>query len=588
MSPSPAGAVVRLDGRSLGLADVERIARGAALELAAGWRERVARSRALVEEAVRAASGAEPELVYGVTTGFGSLKDRPVREPERAARMQRNLLLSHAAGTGEPLSAGVVRVVLALRLNAFLRGRSGVRAELVERLLDLARCGIVPRIPEQGSLGASGDLAPLAHLGLALLGEGEARIEARRFATLDEALAPASSSAWRPARELLEELGLAPLELSFKEGLAITNGTTVTTALAATAWCRARRVLQHADLCGAMTLEACAGRSRAFDPKIHAERGQPGQERSARNVLALCAGSTLLDRTSELQDSYSLRCLPQVHGASQDALEHAGRVLARELNAATDNPLFFCEEGDAAPVDVAAGRVEERLHAYSGGNFHAQPVALVADYLKLAVAELGSIAERRIQKLLDPHHNAGLPPYLVAREPGMNSGLMIAQYTAAALVSENKVLAHPASADSIPTSANIEDHVSMGPIAARHLHRVLDHVERVLAIEALVAAQALDFRTDALSTDSERGFAKGVPGRGVAALHAAVRDARAGGVPPMAEDRVLACDIAAVRELLVSDRLRAAVLAAEVDEPEVLPLESIFPAARAFAAESAT
>ncbi|MBL8901287.1 MAG: histidine ammonia-lyase [Planctomycetes bacterium] len=572
-------APVVLDGRSLALADVERIACGAPLELAAGWRERVARSRALVEEAVRCADGPDKELVYGVTTGFGSLKDRPVREPERAARMQRNLLLSHAAGTGAPFSAGIVRVSLALRLNAFLRGRSGVRTELVEFLLELARRGVVPRIPEQGSLGASGDLAPLAHLGIAMLGEGYSRLETRRFAALDEALAPVPESEWRPAREVLAEVGLGTLELSFKEGLAITNGTTVTTALAATAWCRARRVLQHADLCGAMTLEACTGRSRAFDPKIHAERGQPGQERSARNVLALCEGSTLLDRTNELQDSYSLRCMPQVHGASQDALEHAGRVLARELNAATDNPLFFCEDGDEAPVDVRAGRNHERLHAYSGGNFHAQPVALVADYLKLAVAELGSIAERRIQKLLDPHHNAGLPPYLIAKEPGMNSGLMIAQYTAAALVSENKVLAHPASADSIPTSANIEDHVSMGPIAARHLHRVIDHVERVLAIEALVAAQALDFRTGALPCDAAPALVQGQPGRGVAALLATVRDASRGGVPAMVEDRVLSTDIEAVRQLLVRDRLRAAALRAGAPDPQVLPREAPFAAA---------
>lgn len=490
--------VVLLDGESLTIEQLAQIARERArVELDPSTNDRVARSEALIARVVenyrRAyAEGKAAPTEYGVTTGFGEFKDKPIA-PEDLEQLQRNLLLSHSVGVGESsdpddlanyFPAEVVRGALATRVNAFLKGHSGVRRKLVEIVQAMLNRGVIPLVPLRGSVGASGDLCPLSHLFVTLLGEG-------RFYTLDDARL-------RDARELPAVLGFTAEEMkpTFKEGLGLVNGANFSAAMLALAVHDAERLVQAADSAAALSLEAMAGCTRALDAKVHEVRGHAGQIESARRIREMVTGSRLVERAGAVQDAYSVRCAPQVHGATRDTLGHVRGVAEKEINAATDNPLFF--EGEE-PFDLRFRanwpewyHGETRL-AYSAGNFHGQPLALAADFLTIAVAELGNISERRTQLMLDGHHNRGLPPNLTTR-PGVNSGLMILQYTAASIVSENKVLAHPASVDSIPTGANAEDHVSMSTHAARKLRTVLSNVRSILAIELLTAAQAVEWR----------------------------------------------------------------------------------------------
>jgi histidine ammonia-lyase len=488
-----------LSGRDLTAADVEAVARERQdVALAPDAAERMRASRAVIERLV-----ADGETVYGVTTGFGDLAGVRI-DPAQTADLQRNLVRSHAAGVGDPLPVEVVRAMLLLRANALAVGLSGVRAELAELLCAMLNAEVHPVVPSRGSVGASGDLAPLAHLALVVIGEGEAEIDDAGPGTGTDALARA---------------GLAPLALEAKEGLALLNGTQLMSALAALALADARRLATSADVIGAMSLEAMLGTVAAFDEKLIGARPHPGQIAVAAHLRALLDGSQIgashAASGHRVQDPYSLRCMPQVHGAVRDALDQLERVLNVEMNAATDNPLVF-ESGEVV----------------SGGNFHGEPLALAIDYATIAVTELASISERRAARLVDAHLS-GLPAFL-SDEPGLSSGLMIAQYTAAALVNELQALAHPASVDTIPTSANQEDHVSMGATGALQLREAVDRAEAVLAIEALCAAQGLDFR------------APMAPGTGVAQAHALVRER----IPHLGEDRSPAPDIATLRELL--------------------------------------
>ena len=514
------GPVV-LTGADLTVFDVEAVARhGAHAVLDEHARGRVQEARDVIERLV-----AEGAVVYGVTTGFGALADRTIAAAD-VERLQENLLMSHAAGVGDPLPRDVVRAMLLLRANTIALGHSGARPEVIDRLLDFLRLGIHPVVPAQGSVGASGDLAPLAHLSLPLIGRGQVEIRGRVM----------------PAREALAEAGLEPLVLGPKEGLALLNGTQLMSALGALLLADADRLVRTASTVAAMTVEAMLGTDVAFSAAYQLARPHPGQIAVAAELRGLLRDSGL--QTShhasphKVQDPYSLRCIPQVHGAVRDALDHLRRVLDIELNSATDNPLVFPGGGVADPSALATGGGL----VISGGNFHGEPIALALDFAKLAISELGSISERRTALLLDPHLNGGLPAFL-APASGLDSGLMILQYTAAALASENKVLVHPASADSIPTSANQEDHVSMGPIAGRHARTVLAHVEQILAIEALCAAQALDLRLATMP---------GVhAGTGVRAAHDLVR-ARATHVD---EDREPGPDLAAATALVQSGGL---------------------------------
>ncbi|MCK8783279.1 histidine ammonia-lyase [Roseomonas sp. NAR14] len=478
------------------LHQLRAVAAGAPLALAPGWEAPVARSAG----ALRAALGTGAAL-YGVNTGFGKLAGTRIA-PEQLAQLQRNLVRSHAAGTGPLLPAPVVRLILALKALSLARGASGVRPEVVGALLALLEAGVLPAIPARGSVGASGDLAPLAHLSLVLIGEGEAF----------------HGEAALPGAQALARAGVAPLELGPKEGLALLNGTQVSTALALAGLFAAEDLLRTALVAGALSTDAARGSDTPFDPRIHALRGQPGQERVAAALRGLLAGSAIRESHREgdprVQDPYSLRCQPQVAGAALDLLDHAAAVLGREANAVTDNPL-----------------VTEDGAVLSGGNFHAAPVSLAADTLALALAQLGAISERRIALLTDPALS-GLPAFLVA-EGGLNSGFMLAQVTAAALASENKALAAPRSADSIPTSANQEDHVSMAPGAALRVLEMADNLAGILAIELLAAAQGLEFH---------RPLRSSAP---LEAAHALVRGAAA-----WEADRVMAPDIAAAKALV--------------------------------------
>ncbi len=500
--------VVELGG-TLTIDQVVAVATGAVpVRIGPGAREAVARARAHVDRLV--AAGVP---VYGITTGVGKLASVHI-SPADTARLQVNIVRSHAAGVGAPVPIDVVRAMMVLRAHALALGYSGVRPEVVDLLIGCLNLGIYPVVPEQGSVGASGDLAPLAHLALALIGEGEVVVGGSR----------------QPASAALERAGLQPLRLAAKEGVALVNGTQLMTAYGALTTSRALRLCKLADAVGAMSLEALRGCSAAFHPRLHQARPHRGQQISAANVRRVTAGSALLDSDPErIQDAYALRCLPQVHGAVRDAVAYAAGVVEVEINAATDNPLLFPDE----PLVL------------SGGNFHGQPVALALDFLAVALTGLGTIVERRIERLVNPTLS-GLPAFL-SPDGGLRSGLMLAQYTAAALASENKVLAHPASADSIPTSANQEDHVSMGVTAARKAAQIVTHVEQILAIELLCAAQALEFRRDAS------------PGRGTTAALAAAREV----IPPLREDRVLAPDLesaaALVRTGTILDAIERAV-----------------------------
>jgi histidine ammonia-lyase len=443
---------------------LEHAARGGARwSIAAGARARIAASVQAVRELV-----ARQAPVYGINTGFGKLAQTRIADAD-LAQLQTNLVLSHSAGVGRPLAAPVVRLMLLLKAASLAHGVSGVRPEVIDALLALLNADVLPVVPEKGSVGASGDLAPLAHLSGVLIGVGEAFVDGVRV----------------PAAQALAQIGLAPLRLGPKEGLALLNGTQASTALAIHAVQRLRRVFDAAVAVGAMTVDAAKGSDTPFDDRIHAARGQRGQRDVAARYRAWLAGSAL--RASHLdcdrvQDPYCLRCQPQVMGACLDQIEHAWSILLIEANGVSDNPLVFADT----------------LQALSGGNFHAEPVAFAADNLALAIAEIGALAERRTAMLMDPVLS-GLPAFLI-EHGGLNSGFMIAQVTSAALASENKSLAHPASVDSLPTSANQEDHVSMATFAARRLHTMLDNTAAVVAIEWLCAAQAIEFHRPLVSS----------------------------------------------------------------------------------------
>jgi histidine ammonia-lyase len=506
-----------LTGADLSIGDVEAAARhGARVELDDAARGRMQEARDVIDALVD-----EGAVVYGVTTGFGDLATTFI-DPDQAGRLQENLLMSHAAGVGPAFPRDVVRAMLVCRANTLALGHSGCRPLLVDRMCAFLDAGIHPLVPEQGSVGASGDLAPLAHLALPLIGRGQVELRGQ----------------FVPALVALREVGLEPLRLGPKEGLALLNGTQLMSAVGALLLADSDRLVRTATVIAAMSVEALLGTEVAFAAAYQLARPHPGQIAVAAELRHLLRDSGLQlahhGSAHKVQDPYSLRCVPQVHGAVRDALDHLRRVLDVELNSATDNPLVFPEGNVAAPdaVATAGGRV------ISGGNFHGEPIALALDFAKLALAELGSISERRTALLVDARLSDGLPPFLVA-DAGTNSGLMLLQYTAAALASENKTLAHPASADSIPTSANQEDHVSMGAIAARHARSLLANVERILAIELVCAAQALDFRI------ASEGAS---PGEGVAQAHARIRAK----VTHLERDREPGPDIAAATAL-VSD-----------------------------------
>ncbi len=487
---------VELHGDRLRLEEVERVAGEASPEVVLGSeaRERVRSARAVVERAVE-----EGRVVYGVTTGFGALAEVVIPR-ERIAELQVNLLRSHSSGIGEPLPDPEVRAITLLRANVLALGHSGVRAVVIERLMDLLNRRVHPVIPALGSVGASGDLAPLSHLALVLIGEGEATLEGERL----------------PGNEALRRVGLEPLVLGAKEGLALNNGTQAHTGIGILALLRAERCVETAEVAGAMSLEGLRGSPDPFDEAIQRVRPHPGQAASAARLRALLEGSRIREShrngDPRVQDAYSLRCMPQVHGAARQAFAYIRQVLEVEANSATDNPLIFPEDG----------------RVISGGNFHGQPIAQVLDLLAIACADLGSISERRVARLVDPALSM-LPPFLTL-DAGVSSGLMVAQITAAALVNELRLCATPASSDSIPTDANKEDHVSMGMAAALKARRSVVLLERVLALELLTASQALEFLKPLR------------PGAGVEQALARVRDV----VPPIDRDRSLTPDIEAL------------------------------------------
>jgi histidine ammonia-lyase len=491
---------VALTGRSLSLEELDEVSnRSASVTLSREARERVAASRAVVDEILRG-----DRVVYGINTGFGNFKNVVIARRD-LEELQLNLLRSHAAGAGDPFPEPIVRAILLLRVNALAAGYSGVDPGTLDALLAMLNAGVHPVVPQKGSVGASGDLAPLAHVGIVLIGEGEAFYHGERLS----------------GAEALRRAGLRPAKLHPKDGLALVNGTQVITAVLAHTVLEARRLVRSADVIGALTLDALLGTDVAFDARIHEARPHPGQAASARNLRRLLEGSALRkshETCDRVQDSYSLRCMPQVHGAVRDAVGYTERVLQIEMNSVSDNPLIFVEGKEVL----------------SGGNFHGQPVALASDFLAIALAELGVISERRTERLVNPDLS-GLPAFLV-QEGGLNSGFMCMQVAAAALASENKSLSHPASVDSIPTSANQEDHVSMGVTAARKAYEVAGNLGHILTIELLAAAQALEFR---------RPLTTSAP---LEAVHTCLRRK----VQPYDRDRAHAPDVAAARELVRS------------------------------------
>jgi histidine ammonia-lyase len=506
---------VTIDGSALTVDQVVAVARGASVQLAPSAIPGIQRARQAVEDFV--ASG---EIVYGITTGFGAFKDHII-SPDQVKALQRNIVMSHAVGVGPLLPTDVVRAMILVRANTLAKGHSGVRLETLEALLSLLNRGVHPLIPAQGSLGASGDLAPLAHMALVLIGEGEAEFEGEHL----------------PGGEALRRAGLSPIELEAKEGLALTNGTALMTALAALTTRESENLSAVADIAGCLSLEALHGTPRAFDARIHAARPHPRQIECAAYLRRLIEGSEFTRPNDPLnvQDAYTLRCIPQVHGAVRDAILYARWMTEIELNSATDNPLIFFDEDGHAEV-------------ISGGNFHGEPIAIAMDYLAIAITELGNISERRLTRLTDEASNRETLPAFLIKHGGLNSGFMLTQYTAAALASENKVLAHPASVDTIPTSANQEDHVSMGPIAARQVREIVGNVATILAIELFAAAQGIDFRRERLGGNPRLG-------RGTAVAYTLIRER----VPFLEHDAVMYPHIQAVRELVVSGELVAAV-----------------------------
>lgn len=485
---------VIITGEDLTLDEVVQTANGRKVQLSADAEKRILKAYLAVKEKID-----EKKPIYGITTGFGKLSNIAINQAQ-SSRLQKNLIMSHACGVGKPFSEEVTRAIMLLRANTLANGHSGVHLRVVETLIEMLNRGVHPVIPEKGSLGASGDLANLAHVALVMIGLGEAIYQGKKYL----------------GKAAMKKAGIRTIELEGKDGLGLINGTQVMTALGSLHIQEAFQLMAAANIAAALTMEAMLGLTSAMDPRIHQVRPHVGQSVCAAEILGLLAGSTYVNKTDRVQDAYTLRCVPQVHGASLDAMNYVKQTLTVELNSVTDNPIVFPED-------------EEII---SGGNFHGQPLALALDFLAIATAELADISERRIERLVNPQLS-GLPPFLV-KQCGLNSGYMIAQYTAASLVSENKVLAHPASVDSIPSSANQEDHVSMGSISARKAGDIIENVRQVLAIELMCAAQAVDLQ------------APGTLGKGTQEAYNAVRQI----VPSLEADRVIYTDINKISELI--------------------------------------
>jgi histidine ammonia-lyase len=494
---------VFIDGNSLTLEEFIKVARsGEKVELTEDAIINVEKSRSLVDKFVD-----EEKVVYGITTGFGSFSDVRITK-EETKTLQKNLIISHACGVGNSLDEEIVRGVMLLRANALSKGFSGIRLSTLNTLIEMLNKRVHPIIPEKGSLGASGDLAPLSHMVLVMIGEGEAIYEGIRMS----------------GKEAMDKASIETVELTSKEGLALINGTQVLTSVGAFTIYDSINLSKTADIVAALSMEALNGIVDAFDPRVHKIRPHLGQISTAENILKILEESKMTTRQGEIrvQDAYSIRCIPQVHGASKDCFKYVKERVEIELNSATDNPLIFADE-------------EEVI---SGGNFHGQPMALSFDFLAIGLAELANISERRLERLVNPSLSNGLPAFLVGNG-GLNSGFMIVQYSAASLVSENKVLAHPASVDSIPSSANQEDHVSMGTIAARKAREIMGNVRKVLSMEILAACQAIDLRGN-----------KGL-GKGTDIAYNVIRD----NIEFMTEDRVMNIDINICEEVLKSERI---------------------------------
>jgi histidine ammonia-lyase len=504
-----------ISGTELKVDDVVAVANGRTVQLDPAAIPKINRSRAAVEQLV-----AEGRIAYGITTGFGHFKDKII-PPDDVRQLQINLVRSHAVGVGTDLPTAVVRAMLLVRANTLAMGYSGIRAEVIQLLLNMLNQGVHPRIPAQGSLGASGDLAPLAHMALVLIGEGEAEV----------------AGVMMNGRAALQKATLQPVELQAKEGLALLNGTTLMVGMGALLVRRAINLALTADAAACLTLEALHGTDRAYDARVHAVRPHPRQIECAAFLRSLLSGSQFLrgDDPLNVQDPYTLRCVPQVHGAVRDAIAYAQWVINIELNAVNDNPIIFVDN-DTGTVDVI-----------SAGNFHGEPIAIAMDYLKLALTELGNMSERRIARLVDADSNHGILPMFLTQHGGLESGMMMVQYTAAALASENKVLVHPASADTIPSSANTEDHVSMGATAVRQVAQILDHVETIVAIELMAAAQGVDFRRQMMQVERL--------GAGTAVAYNLIRQR----VPFLQTDTTLAPLIEQVRQLVANGAIKEAV-----------------------------
>jgi len=502
-----------LDGESLTFEQVLAIAHGEPnhprVSLSEKAQANVNRSAAAVQLLLE-----RGEIAYGITTGFGAFKDKIISR-EEVELLQRNIIVSHAVGVGKPFDIPTTRAIILIRANTLARGFSGIRLKTLETLVEFLNRGINPIIPEKGSLGASGDLAPLAHMACVLIGEGEAIYGREKFS----------------GREALEKANLKQITPAAKEGLALTNGTTIMTAVGLLETHKAKKLADIADISGCLSLEALNGTVSAFDERLHALRPHPRQIDCAKNLRDILTGSEFVrefDKTN-VQDAYTLRCMPQVHGACRDAIAYAEWVINIELNAVTDNPLIFCDENC------------ENIEVISGGNFHGEPLALSMDYLAIALSELGNISERRLMRLTDEASNAHILPAFLTENGGLNSGFMIVQYTAAALCTENKILSHPASVDTIPSSANVEDHVSMGVTSVLKLRQIAENLECILALELFAAAQGVDFRKKKIGADKRLG-------KGTQPVYDLIRRR----VPFIEKDVYLKNYIDAVREIVAS------------------------------------
>jgi histidine ammonia-lyase len=503
---------IYLDGTSLTFDQVHAVAygqpNGPRVEISAEAAKLVTRAADAVQTLLKRGT-----IAYGITTGFGAFKDRIIPS-DQVEQLQCNILVSHAVGVGNTFDIPTTRAIILIRANTLARGHSGIRLSTLQLLVEMLNTGIHPVIPEKGSLGASGDLAPLAHMALPLIGEGVAEYQGEIISGADA----------------FKRAGLKPITLAAKEGLALTNGTSVMTALGVLQTLRAERYSQTADIAGCLSLEALNGTDLAFDERIHNLRPYPRQKECASYLRSLLKDSQFTREHTSLnvQDAYTLRCIPQVHGAVRDAIAYSRWIFEIELNAVTDNPLIFIDDKDEITV-------------LSGGNFHGEPLAIAMDYLAFSVAELGNISERRIMRLTDECSNTHVLPAFLTKEGGLNSGFMILQYTAAALATENKVLSHPASVDTIPTSANVEDHVSMGATAALKLRSIVDNVERILSIELMSAAQGVDFRREAIGMDKTLG-------QGTRGVYALIREH----VPFIESDTTMSGYIEKTRQLVAS------------------------------------